>query len=67
MGIPVGDLSSQGTGMEKKCFPQAFVGIPVIFFIMGTGMESYSPAANSPLPSVAQQRSEVRMRREREG
>jgi hypothetical protein len=29
MRIPVGDLSSRGTGMGKKCSPQAFVGIPV--------------------------------------
>jgi hypothetical protein len=28
MGIPVGDLSPRGTGMRKKCSPQAFVGIP---------------------------------------
>jgi hypothetical protein len=53
MGIPVGDLSPRGTGMGKKCSPQAFVGIPAgKFFVAGTGMGSYSPAGNSPLPSL---------------
>jgi hypothetical protein len=53
MGIPVGDLSPRGTGMGKKYSPQAFVGIPAgKFFVAGTGMGSYSPAGNSPLPSL---------------
>jgi hypothetical protein len=38
MGIPVGDLSPRGTGMGKKCSPQAFVGIPAgKFFRRGDG------------------------------
>ena len=32
-GISVGDLSPRGTEMRKKCSPQAFVRIPVGFFI----------------------------------
>jgi hypothetical protein len=38
MGIPVGDLSPRGTGMGKKCSPQAFVGILAgKFFRRGDG------------------------------
>jgi hypothetical protein len=38
MGIPDGDLSPRGTGMGKKCPPQAFVGIPAgKFFRRGDG------------------------------
>jgi hypothetical protein len=38
MGIPVGDLSPRGTGMEKKCSPQVFVGIHAgKFFRRGDG------------------------------
>jgi hypothetical protein len=53
MGIPVGDLSPQGMGMRKKCSSKAFMGILAgKFFIVGTGMGSYSLAGNSPLPSL---------------
>jgi hypothetical protein len=37
MGIPDGDLSPRGTGMGKKCPPQAFVGIPRGIFCHGDG------------------------------
>jgi hypothetical protein len=44
MGIPVGDLSPWGTGMGKKCSPQAFVGIPAgKFFRLGDGYGELFP------------------------
>jgi hypothetical protein len=55
MGIPVGDLSPRGTGMRKKCSPQAFVGIPVgKFFRRGDGDGELFPTGNCPvaIPSI---------------
>jgi hypothetical protein len=46
MGIPVGDLSPRGTGMGKKCSPQAFVEIPTgKFFRRGDGDGELFPVA----------------------
>jgi hypothetical protein len=56
MGIPVGDLSPRGTGMGKKCSPQAFVGIPAgKFFRRGDGYGELFPGGEFPvaIPSVA--------------
>jgi hypothetical protein len=53
MKIPDGDLSPRGTGMEKKCPPQEFMGIPAgIFFVAGMGTGSQNPTGISPLPSL---------------
>jgi hypothetical protein len=57
MRIFVGDLSPRGTGMEKKCSPQAFVGIPVRkFFRRGDGDGELFPDGEFPvaIPSCAQ-------------
>jgi hypothetical protein len=56
MGIPDGDLSPRGTGMGKKCPPQAFVGIPAgNFFCRGDGFEELKPDGEFPvaIPSCA--------------
>jgi hypothetical protein len=53
---PDGDLSSRGTGMGKKCPPQAFVGIPVgKFFCRGDGFGELKPDGEFPvaIPSRA--------------
>jgi hypothetical protein len=55
MGIPDGDLSPRGTGMGKKCPPQAFVGIPAgKFFRRGDGFGELKPDGEFPvaIPSV---------------
>jgi hypothetical protein len=50
MGIPVGDLSPRGTGMGKKCSPQAFVGIPAgKFFRRGDGDGELFPGGEFPV------------------
>jgi hypothetical protein len=50
MGIPVGDLSLRGTGMGKKCSPQAFVGIPAgNFFRRGDGYGELFPGGEFPV------------------
>ena len=50
MGIPVGDLSPRGTGMGKKCSPQAFVGIPAgKFFRRGDGFGELKPDGEFPV------------------
>jgi hypothetical protein len=50
MGIPDGDLSPRGTGMGKKCPPQAFVGIPVgKFFRRGDGFGELKPDGEFPV------------------
>jgi hypothetical protein len=50
MGIPVGDLSPRGTGMGKKCHPQAFVGIPAgKFFRRGDGDGELFPGGEFPV------------------
>ena len=50
MGIPVGDLSPRGTGMGKKCSPQAFVGIPAgKFFRRGDGDGEPKPDGEFPV------------------
>jgi hypothetical protein len=50
MGIPVGDLSPRGTGMGKKCSPQAFVGIPTgKFFRRGDGDGELFPGGEFPV------------------
>jgi hypothetical protein len=50
MGIPVGDLSPRGTGMRKKCSPQAFVGIPAgKFFRRGDGDGELFPGGEFPV------------------
>jgi hypothetical protein len=50
MGIPVGDLSPRGTGMEKKYSPQAFVGIPTgKFFRRGGGDGELFPGREFPV------------------
>jgi hypothetical protein len=50
MGIPVGDLSPRGTGMGKKCSPQAFVGIPTgKFFRRGDGDGELFPGGDFPV------------------
>ena len=50
MGIPVGDLSPWGTGMGKKCSPQAFVGIPAgKFFRRGDGDGELFPGGEFPV------------------
>jgi hypothetical protein len=50
MGIPVGDLSPRGTGMGKKCSPQAFVGIPAgKFFRHGDGDGELFPDGEFPV------------------
>jgi hypothetical protein len=50
MGIPVGDLSPRGTGMGKKCSPQAFVGIPAgKFFRHGDGDGELFPGGEFPV------------------
>jgi hypothetical protein len=50
MGIPDGDLSPRGTGMGKKCPPQAFVGIPAgKFFCRGDGFGELKPDGEFPV------------------
>jgi hypothetical protein len=50
MGISDGDLSPRGTGMGKKCPPQAFVGIPVgKFFRRGDGFGELKPDGEFPV------------------
>jgi hypothetical protein len=50
MGIPDGDLSPQGTGMGKKCPPQAFVGIPAgNFFCHGDRFGELKPDGEFPV------------------
>jgi hypothetical protein len=50
MGIPDGDLSPRGTGMGKKCPPQAFVGIPAgNFFCRGDGFGELKPDGEFPV------------------
>ena len=50
MGIPVGDLSPRGTGMGKKCSPQAFVEIPAgKFFRRGDGDGEPKPDGEFPV------------------
>jgi hypothetical protein len=50
MGIPDGDLSPLGTGMRKKCPPQAFVGIPAgKFFCRGDGFGELKPDGEFPV------------------
>jgi hypothetical protein len=50
MGIPDGDLSPRGTGMGKKCPPQAFVGIPAgKFFRRGDGFGELKPDGEFPV------------------
>jgi hypothetical protein len=50
MRIPDGDLSSRGTGMGKKCPPQAFVGIPAgKFFRHGDGFGELKPDGEFPV------------------
>jgi hypothetical protein len=50
MGIPDGDLSPRGTGMGKKCPPQAFVGIPAgKFFYRGDGFGELKPDGEFPV------------------
>jgi hypothetical protein len=50
MGIPVGDLSPRGTGMGKKCSPQAFMGIPAgKFFRRGDGDGELFPGEEFPV------------------
>jgi hypothetical protein len=50
MGIPDGDLSPRGTGMGKKCPPQAFVGIPMgKFFRRGDGFGELKPDGEFPV------------------
>jgi hypothetical protein len=50
MGIPDGDLSPRGTGMGKKCSPQAFVGIPAgKFFCHGDGFGELKPDGEFPV------------------
>jgi hypothetical protein len=65
-GDPRGGFILARNEDEEEIFLASVRGDPYdFFFITGMGMGSYSPAANSPLPSLVQQRSEVRMRRER--
>jgi hypothetical protein len=50
MGIPDGDLSPRGTGMGKKCPPQAFVGIPTgKVFRRGDGFGELKPDGEFPV------------------
>jgi hypothetical protein len=50
MGIPVGDLSSWGMGMLKKCSPQAFMGIPAgMFFHRGDRDGELFPDGEFPI------------------
>jgi hypothetical protein len=50
MGIPDGDLSPRGTGMGKKCPPQAFVGIPEgKIFCRGDGFGELKPDGEFPV------------------
>jgi hypothetical protein len=50
MGIPIGDLSPRGTGMEKKCSPRAFVGIPAgEFFHRGVEDRELFPDEEFPI------------------
>ena len=50
MGIPDGDLSPRGTGMGKKCPPQAFVGIPAgKFFRRGDEFGELKPDGEFPV------------------
>jgi hypothetical protein len=50
MGILDGDLSPRGTGMGKKCLPQAFVGIPARkFFRRGDGFGELKPDGEFPV------------------
>jgi hypothetical protein len=50
MGIPDGDLSPRGTGIGKKCPPQAFVGIPAgKFFRRGDGFGELKPDGEFPV------------------
>jgi hypothetical protein len=50
MGIPDGDLSPRGTGMGKKCPPQAFVGIPAGKFVCrGDGFGELKPDGEFPV------------------
>ena len=50
MWIPDGDLSPRGTGMGKKCPPQAFVGIPAgKFFCRGDGFGELKPDGEFPV------------------
>jgi hypothetical protein len=54
MWIPDGDLSPRGTGIEKKCPPQAFVGIPAgKFFYREDGFEELKPDGEFPVPSLS--------------
>jgi hypothetical protein len=56
MGIPDRDLSPRGTGMGKKCPPQAFVGIPAgKFFCRGDGFGELKPDGEFPvaIPSLS--------------
>lgn len=57
--IPTGDLSLREIEMEKKCLPQAFVGIPMgIFFYHGDGDGELFPDGEFPvaIPSRKQER-----------
>jgi hypothetical protein len=50
MRIPDGDLSPRGTGIGKKCPPQAFVGIPAgKFFRRGDRFGELKPDGEFPV------------------
>jgi hypothetical protein len=50
MGIPVGNLSSWGTGIGTKCLQQAFVGIPTEKFLCcGNGYGEIFPNGEFPI------------------
>jgi hypothetical protein len=69
MGIPDGDLSLRGTGIEKTCPPQAFVGIPTgKFFCRGDGFGELKPDGEFPvaIPRGARSRGYKRRTRARE-
>jgi hypothetical protein len=59
MVIPVGDLSPRGTGMRKKCPPQAFVWIPMGIFFRRGDMDVFLDG-KFPLPSLTRSDKELK-------